>query len=125
MLLDLSQGVPDDLVAFEWEVICRERCTVALLVPSQLLQIIDLCEQGKGSQWKLRVISSGGQPLRKKHMEAIGQIADSIHVCYGSTETGAVSCKVRSLLTALPQGEVSPHHSPLKVRSLITCLPSW
>ena len=112
VLLDMSKGVPDDPIAFEWEVLCREQCTVAFLVPSQLMQMTDLRQQGRGSAWRLRVIGSGGQPLRKKHMEAIGTITDCIHVGYGSTETGLISSKVRPSVTCL----ISRHPSPVTVR---------
>nr|KAG5711845.1 hypothetical protein BaRGS_026286 [Batillaria attramentaria] len=85
----VADVTPDDMA--------EERCTVAFMVPSQLLQLTDHCDQLQGqgsSQWRLRVIGSGGQPLRKKHMEAIGKATDKIHCGYGSTETGAISTKV-------------------------------
>nr|KAG5711841.1 hypothetical protein BaRGS_026282 [Batillaria attramentaria] len=95
VLPDLSRGLPDDSVAFTWDLICRERVTVAFFVPAQLLQIIDYCDKlQQADLWKLHIIGSGAQPCRKRHMEAIGKITDSVRVCYGSCEAGAISFKV-------------------------------
>nr|KAG5711843.1 hypothetical protein BaRGS_026284 [Batillaria attramentaria] len=95
VLPDLSKGVPDNAVAFTWDVLSRERITVAFLVPAQLLQIMDYCDELKqDDMWKLHIIGVGGQPIRRKHMEAIGKITERVDVGYGTTEAGIISFKV-------------------------------
>nr|KAG5711846.1 hypothetical protein BaRGS_026287 [Batillaria attramentaria] len=107
VLQDLSKGLPDSHIAFTWDVLRRERVTVAFLVPSQLLQLTDHCEQTQQDDpWKLRVIGSAGQPLRRKHVDAIGKITDRVGIGYGTTEVGIISGKVRTWTTKTMQQKI-------------------
>ena len=106
VLPDLSCHKPDDLSAFMWDVICREKCVGAFLSPFYIERLvvnyvkIQQAENNNSAQgddesemscWRLKVISSGGQPLNKSHLKAIGSITNNMHVAYGSTETGLMS----------------------------------
>ena len=39
------------------------------------------------------VLTAGGQPVTKQHMEGVGKLADYLAVMYGSTETGVVAMR--------------------------------
>ena len=110
VLPDFSRHEVEDQFAFIWELICREKCTGAFLVPFYIEKLVkNFARKRKavdGDQsadsdvqpgtsptedWKLRVMASGGQPLKRPHLAALGTITRSIHVAYGSTETGLMT----------------------------------
>ena len=39
------------------------------------------------------VLTAGGQPVNKQHVEVVGKLADYLAVMYGSTETGVVAMR--------------------------------
>ncbi|KAK7088944.1 hypothetical protein V1264_025031 [Littorina saxatilis] len=97
VLLDTSAAAPEDALAFMWDVIRREQCTVACLAPRELIKMTNLWhreQQAGQKRWQLRVIASSGQPYRKTHMLVIGKITKSVLVVYGSTETAMMSTKL-------------------------------
>ncbi|KAK7108857.1 putative acyl--CoA ligase YdaB [Littorina saxatilis] len=97
VLLDVSAAAPENDIAFIWDVIRRERCSLACLSAQELIKITNLWhrEQQTGKTlWQLRVIVSSGQPYCKTHMLGVGKITKSVLVVYGSTETGIMSTKL-------------------------------
>ncbi|KAK7104187.1 3-[(3aS,4S,7aS)-7a-methyl-1,5-dioxo-octahydro-1H-inden-4-yl]propanoyl:CoA ligase-like [Littorina saxatilis] len=123
-----TRVMPDcgtELPPLDWDCIPLERCTVAFLVPFDILQLVDLVRR-KGNdedkQYKLRAIMSSGQPLMKNHMEAIGIITDSIQIVYGCSETGLISYKTVTDKDSYENCNNGPPASGVEVRVVNTDL---
>ena len=94
VLLDLSGGPPEDPVAACWTVAQQERCQHAFFLPAHLQQLLSRSDLWQDSAWRFRVLGLAGQPvLAALAKNALGKVAHSINVFYGSTELGFVSCK--------------------------------
>lgn len=94
VLLDLSRGPPDDPVAAWWTVSRREGCQYAFFLPFHFQQLLSRPDLWRASSWRFRVVGLAGQPVHATLVkEAVGRLAHSVNVSYGSTEMGPTTCK--------------------------------
>ncbi|XP_059176862.1 uncharacterized protein LOC131956441 [Physella acuta] len=82
---------PAEMVVREtWDLIEKEKCTIASLQPSMIQMLSYHCEDIHEPHWKLKVLSTTGF-VRQSVMDVIGRCNDAIVTCYSLIEAGVVS----------------------------------
>ncbi|KAK6976340.1 triostin synthetase I [Biomphalaria glabrata] len=76
-----------------WDVISREQCTGAAMLPIAILDLIHTYTTSKPS-YKIPFIVTGGQPITRNLSPAVGLLTDALVVTYSSTECAMVSVGV-------------------------------
>ncbi|KAH9488177.1 hypothetical protein Btru_064857 [Bulinus truncatus] len=73
-----------------WEMISRQKCTGAAILPVTLLDLIQVFRHTR-PDYKIPFIVTGGQPIKKSLADAIGLLTNALVVSYSSTECAMVS----------------------------------
>ncbi|WAR13789.1 ACSF2-like protein [Mya arenaria] len=74
-----------DLMDATVQIIQRERCTLMYVLPPFLHEMIRRKDKIP-SDWPLRYILTGGQPITRGAVQCIGPLCDSVVCAYGGTE---------------------------------------
>ncbi|XP_076466981.1 2-succinylbenzoate--CoA ligase-like [Babylonia areolata] len=83
VLLDMWYGAPDDMAAVAWDMIAQEGCGEGTCMPYLLPKILAL-ENRKA--WKMKILSLGGQPMKKEIIDQALQLSEKVLTSYVSTE---------------------------------------
>ncbi|XP_059155059.1 putative acyl-CoA synthetase YngI [Physella acuta] len=86
----LTDCPAEKVVRETWDLIEKEKCTIASLQPSMIQMLSSHCEDIPEPHWKLKVLSTTGF-VRQSVMDAIGPCTDAIVTCYSLIEAGVVS----------------------------------
>ncbi|XP_067684027.1 2-succinylbenzoate--CoA ligase-like [Haliotis asinina] len=90
VIIDDTIGGEADMLKFIWNIICEENVSVGGFASFQLLGIFERRELWESSGKKLKKILTGGQPLKRECLDAVGHLSDSILNFYASTEVGVI-----------------------------------
>ncbi|CAG5132168.1 unnamed protein product, partial [Candidula unifasciata] len=72
---------PQKVVVHTWDLIVKEKCTVASLQPPMIQMLTSHCEDIPEPHWKLRLLTTTGY-VSQSAMDAIGPVTEAIAVCY-------------------------------------------
>ncbi|XP_059176872.1 uncharacterized protein LOC131956448 [Physella acuta] len=86
----LTDCPAEKVVSKTWDLIEKEKCTIASLQPSMIQMLSSHCEDIPEPHWKLKVLSTTGF-VRQSVMDAIGPCTDAIVTCCSLIEAGVVS----------------------------------
>ena len=92
-LLDTWDGLPDNMALFVWDMIVKEKCSVGILMPYLIHQIVE-CKDRK--HWKMKSLIVTGQPLTKETVSKAFVLSESVVTSYGATELMVVTDEVLS-----------------------------
>ncbi|BFZ16467.1 hypothetical protein BsWGS_19506 [Bradybaena similaris] len=87
------------VVVHTWDLIVKEKCTVASLHPPMIQMLTSHCEDIPEPHWRLRLLTTTGF-VSQSAMDAIGPVTESIAVCYSLIEAGIVSRLIVTAATA-------------------------
>ncbi|XP_071082955.1 3-[(3aS,4S,7aS)-7a-methyl-1,5-dioxo-octahydro-1H-inden-4-yl]propanoyl:CoA ligase-like [Haliotis cracherodii] len=90
VMIDDAVGGEADMLRFVWNIICDENVSFGGFASFQLIGILRRRDLWESAGKKLKKVLTGGQPLKKDCLEAIGHLTDSILNFYASTEIGAM-----------------------------------
>lgn len=74
-----------------WSAICKENCQQVSLTPHEFNDIYNYVESIGGSDFKPKMVGTGGQPIRTYQVEKMLKLFKSVFIAYGSTEAGLIS----------------------------------
>ncbi|XP_012946718.2 medium-chain acyl-CoA ligase ACSF2, mitochondrial-like [Aplysia californica] len=78
--------------ALSWDILCKEKCTLALILPLDFSEIFNIVQsQGDRNHYKPDRIVMGGQPLRNHLIADLLKIFKKVFLLYGSTEGSIMS----------------------------------
>ncbi|OWF41030.1 uncharacterized protein LOC110463020 [Mizuhopecten yessoensis] len=74
-----------------WNIIIEEKCTNGLLLPFTIYDLLQNKQKIKKTGYRMMSIVTGGQIIRHKETEILGEICEQMYMLYGSTEVGIVT----------------------------------
>jgi len=78
--------------AFQYDIIEKEQCTVAMLLTAEIIAIGHHTATLGREHHKLKIVGTGGQPLKKHSFDEVYALTEDLLVLYGATEFFIASC---------------------------------
>ncbi|BFZ20966.1 hypothetical protein BsWGS_24005 [Bradybaena similaris] len=90
VMLDVFDSQGSKVGADTWAIICREKVDYAIILPLDLDHLLKHTSFDGTADYKMKLVCSGGQPIRKNQVLSYMAVAREVATVYGCTEVGFV-----------------------------------